>query len=95
VTAGLVLRTLAAGAPLVLDPLTPAAASLTGWLEAAGMPAPRSAEETLEAALDHTPWVRAACARGVALAAQHDPAALATRLDGRRGRGEGPTREAA
>ena len=95
VSAGLVLRTLAAGSPLVVDPAATGARAVAGWLEAWGMPAPRATDEALEAALAGEPWVREACERGRTLAAGHEPAALAVCFGAQRGRDDGRARKAA
>jgi hypothetical protein len=95
VSAGLVLRSLAAGAPLVIDPAAAGARPLAAWLEAHGVPATLALDEALEAAVARSPGVREACVRGRAVAAQHDSAMLAARLATRRGRDGGHAREAA
>jgi hypothetical protein len=87
-SAGLVLRCLASGSPLVIDPLAPEARVLTAWLAAQGMPAVPSVEAALESALAREPRVRAACGRGREIAALHEPDALAMRLAEALGRGD-------
>lgn len=93
-TAGLVLRTLAAGVPLILDSSLHAARSLAAWLGAshAGEMSPEAA---LTAVLTRDPRVREAGARARLRAAQHEPEALCARLALSAGGEERRRREAA
>ena len=79
VTAGLVVRILAGGAPLIIDGATPAARALGAWLDDASLGG-ASPEAGLAAVLAREPRVRDACERGRLIAAQHEPEALAARL---------------
>ncbi len=78
-TAGLVLRIMAAGVPMILDSSLHAARSLAAWLGAthAGVAPPEAA---LAAVLRRDPRVREASARARLRAAGHEPEALCARL---------------
>jgi hypothetical protein len=95
VSAGLVLRTLAVGTPLVVDTTGAGTPALRCWLEARAMPVSHPPDEALEAVLARESWVREACARGRMLAELHGPDALAARLGAIRGRSRSAAREAA
>lgn len=94
VAAGLVLRILAAGAPLVVDPKANAASSLLAWLDDTCVTA-ASPAEAITLVLAREPGVRDACERGRLRAAQHEPDALAARLAAALGGEERRPREAA
>lgn len=94
VSAGLILRMLAAGAPVIIDPLGPAARGLTAWLGDA-LPGFASPAAALEAVLSRDPRVRDACALGRVRAARQEPEPLGARLSLALGGEEGRRRAAA
>jgi len=80
VAAGLVLRVLAAGTPIIVDAAAPETRALVDWLGTHGVSHEQPVAAALEAALENAPRVRIAREDGRALAARHEPDALAPRL---------------
>ncbi len=86
-SAGLVLRVLAAGCPLLWVAPSVGSRALARWLEEHGgaqivAGQPKAIASALEALLERGPEVEAAIERGRALAARHDRRALLERLAG-------------
>ena len=99
ISAGLVLRALAAGCPLLWVAPPPPASGLARWLVERGCAAlapaePRAIAEALDSLIERGPAVEAAVERGRALAARHDRHALIDRLAGPLGRARSVPRAA-